>query len=76
MPKELAWGYWSASSLVGLMAGYGFAVSKARHWMHAFCLVAAVATTIYVIADMERPRAGWIVADSVDQVLIDLRVSI
>jgi len=44
--------------------------------MHAASFAAVMAVTIYVIADMEYPRLGYITVDSADQVLVDLRQSL
>jgi hypothetical protein len=33
-----------------------------------------VAFTVYVILDIEYPRLGWVRLDSIDQVLVNVRV--
>jgi len=66
-----------ALTLAGaLLAGHGMAGSQAWSWMHAASFAAVMAVTIYVIADMEYPRLGYITVDSADQVLVDLRQSL
>ncbi len=55
-----------------LLAGYGMA-GKHRSWIHMVGLAAAVGTAVFVIFDLEYPRAGLIRIDESDQVLVDLR---
>ena len=59
-----------ASSLV---AGLGMAEAPVRNWTHMLCFAAAMSVSVYVIVDLEYPRAGLFRIDAVDQVLIDLR---
>lgn len=56
-----------------LMAGYGMSRSKRRSWMHTLGFAAILAISVYVILDLEYPRAGLIKIDSYDQVLINVR---
>lgn len=55
-----------------VLAGYGSWAAQRRHWLHAgfFCLM--VSGTVYVILDIEYPRAGLIRVDAADQLLRDL----
>ena len=55
------------------MAGHGMSGSKVRSWVHSIGFAAALATTVYVILDMEYPRVGFIRVDVFDQVLVELR---
>jgi hypothetical protein len=57
-----------------LLVGYGMA-GAGRKWMHTIGFAAVMAVTVYVILDIEYPRAGLIRVDAVDQVLVDLRRS-
>jgi hypothetical protein len=59
-----------ASSLI---AGYAMAGSAVRNWVHMLCFAAAMSISVYVILDLEYPRAGLFRIDHIDQVLIDLR---
>ena len=59
-----------ASSLV---AGFGMAEAPIRNWTQMLCFAAAMSVSVYVIVDLEYPRAGLFRIDVVDQVLIDLR---
>lgn len=58
-----------------LLAGHGMAGGRDRSWMHVLGFATIIAATLYVIVDMEYPRAGLIRVDAVDQVLRDLRQS-
>lgn len=57
------------------LAGYGMASGKERSWAHILGFAAVMATTFYVIMDIEYPRIGLIRVDAADQVLIQLRES-
>jgi hypothetical protein len=56
-----------------LLAGYGMAEARRRHWMHPMAYAAVMAVTIYVILDLEYPRVGLIRVDAADQLLHDVR---
>jgi hypothetical protein len=57
------------------LAGHAMAAGKSRHWIHAIAFCLAMATTVYVILDIEYPLLGFIRIDSVHQTLVDLRQS-
>jgi hypothetical protein len=61
--------------ICSLMAGYGMAGSKKRNWLHTTAFAVVTAASVYVILDIEYPRAGLIRISVYDQVLIDLRKS-
>jgi hypothetical protein len=58
-----------------LLAGYAMAWGKARSWIHMVGFALIMATTVYVILDLEFPRLGIIRIDAFDRVLVDLRQS-
>ena len=62
------------SLTAALLAGYEMAAGS-HSWIHIIGFSLAMATTIYVILDVEYPRVGFIRIDQTDQVLIDLRKS-
>jgi hypothetical protein len=65
-----------ALALIGsLLAGYGMAASKTRTWLYIVVFAGIMAFTIYVILDLEFPRAGLIRIDAFDHVFADLRRS-
>jgi len=58
-----------------LLAGYGMAGGKSRSWIHVIGFALVMATTVYVILDLEYPRIGFIRVDAFDQILVELRQS-
>ncbi|MDO8938155.1 MAG: hypothetical protein Q7U98_03230 [Methylicorpusculum sp.] len=58
-----------------LMAGYSMGSSRDSNRFHVVGFAAIIAVTVYVILDIEYPRAGLIRVDAVDQVLVELRNS-
>ena len=58
-----------------LLAGYAMAGGKTRSWIHVIGFALIMATTVYVILDLEFPRLGIIRIDAFDQVLINVRQS-
>lgn len=61
--------------LSSLLAGYSMGNSRDSNRFHVIGFAAIIAVTVYVILDIEYPRAGMIRVDAVDQVLIELRNS-
>ena len=59
--------------LCSLLAGFGMAGSKQRSWLHILAFAAITVISVYVILDIEYPRAGLIRLDAYDQVLVELR---
>lgn len=58
-----------------LLAGYAMAGGKSRSWIHVIGFALILASTVYVILDLEFPRLGIIRIDAFDRVLVDLRQS-
>jgi hypothetical protein len=58
-----------------LLAGYAMAGGKSRSWIHTIGFVLILATTVYVILDLEFPRIGFIRIDSFDRLMVELRNS-
>jgi hypothetical protein len=56
-----------------LLAGYAMAGGKSRSWIHVIGFALIMATTIYVILDLEFPRLGMIRVDRMDEVLVEVR---
>jgi hypothetical protein len=57
-----------------VLAGYAMAAAG-RSWLHTVAFVAVMALTVWVILDLEFPRAGFIRLDSFDQAMSDVRAS-
>jgi len=63
----------AAVALAGaLLVGHAVAAAPAHSWLHVFIFAAALTATIYVIVDLEYPRAGLIRIEAVDQLLVGL----
>jgi hypothetical protein len=62
--------------LSAFMAGYAQAKRRRRSFLHMIVYAAAVATTVYVVLDLDHPRVGLIRLDSTEQILRDLHDSI
>lgn len=59
----------------GFIAGTGTAATAARPWIRILVLASVLAATMYVLIDIEYPRAGFIRIDFADQMIVDLRKS-
>ncbi len=74
-PEVVFYGLGLLVLATSLLAGYGMAGSKHRSWMHMMVYALIMASTLYVILDLEYPRFGLIRIDAADQLLIDVRNS-
>jgi hypothetical protein len=61
--------------LAALFAGYAMAEARSRSWLHVLGFAAVLSLTVYVILDLEYPRAGLIHIGQYDRVLVELRQS-
>jgi hypothetical protein len=59
--------------LCSLLAGYRMSGSKRRSWLHVLAFVGITVSIVYVILDVEYPRAGLIRLAATDQLLVDVR---
>ncbi|MBN8246785.1 MAG: DUF4239 domain-containing protein [Verrucomicrobia bacterium] len=59
--------------LAAVLAGFGMAGAQKRSWLHIFGFAVIMASTVYLIVDLEYPRRGLIRVDASDQLLVDLR---
>jgi hypothetical protein len=55
-----------------LLVGHAIAVTPAHGWLHVLIFAAVLTATVYVIVDLEYPRAGLIRIQAVEQLLADL----
>jgi hypothetical protein len=55
-----------------LLVGHAIAAAKAHSWTHVVIFAAVLTATIYVIVDLEYPRAGLIRIQAIDRLLADL----
>ncbi len=58
-----------------LLAGYAMAGGRSRSWIHVIGFALILATTVYVILDLEFPRLGMVRIDSSDRILVELRAT-
>lgn len=65
----------AAALLSGLVAGFGMARGP-RNWLLVLPYASVVALTMYVMIDMEYPRAGLIRIGAADLAMTSLRDSI
>lgn len=73
---ELVFGFLIAAALLsGLVAGFGMARGS-RNWLSVLTYASIVALTMYVMIDMEYPRAGLIRIGAADLAMTTLRDSI
>ena len=59
--------------LCSLLAGYRMAGSRHRSWLHICAFAVITVAVVYVILDVEYPRAGLIRLETADQVLVDVQ---
>ena len=72
---ELVFGFLIAASLLsGMVAGFGIARGQ-RNWLSVLAYALIVSLTIYVMLDMEYPRAGFIRIGAADDAMRALRDS-
>ena len=65
----------SLGLICSLLAGYRMAIGQHRSWLHILSFVLITVIVIYVIIDVEYPRAGLIRLQAYDQVLVDTRAN-
>ena len=65
----------SLGLICSLLAGYRMSTGQHRSWLHILGFTVITVTIVYVILDVEYPRAGLIRLESADQVLVELRAS-
>ena len=61
--------------ICSLLAGYRMATGQHRSWLHILSFSVISVIVIYVIIDVEYPRAGLIRLQAFDQILVDVRTS-
>ena len=58
-----------------LLAGYSMSAGKLRSRLHMIGFAVIMSVAVYMILDIEFPRAGFVRVDSADQFLVELRNS-
>jgi uncharacterized membrane protein YedE/YeeE len=59
--------------ICSLLAGYRMATGLHRSWLHILGFTVITVLVVYVVLDIEYPRAGLFRLEAADQVLLDLR---
>lgn len=72
-PKIIYWGLAVLVFASALLAGYSLGEAKTRSWLHLLLFSSMLAISLYVILDLEYPRAGLIRVEAADRVLRELR---
>lgn len=57
------------------VAGHGMASAATAPWLHMLTFAAMISASVYLVLDLEYPRAGFVRIDGFDQTLADLRRS-
>ena len=55
------------------VAGHAMASSASAPWLHMLTFAGMIAASVYLVFDLEYPRAGFVRIDGFDQTLADLR---
>jgi hypothetical protein len=61
------------SLICSLLAGYRMSFGQRRSWLHILSFAFMTVITVYVILDIEYPRAGLIRLEAPDQLLLNIR---
>lgn len=59
--------------ICSLLAGYRMSSSRRRSWLHILGFALITVIVVYVVLDIEYPRAGLIRLQNADQTLVELR---
>jgi hypothetical protein len=74
-PRIVYWLLFGLGLLCSLLAGYRMAIGQHRSWIHILCFSFITVIVVYVILDVEYPRAGLIRLEANDQLLVQVRES-
>jgi len=61
--------------ICSLLAGFRMSSGQYRSWLHILGFTVLTVIIVYVMLDVEYPRAGMIRLESADQLLVNLRES-
>lgn len=62
--------------ICSLLAGYRMVSGQQRSWLHILGFTVITVIIVYVVLDIEYPRAGLIRIEAADQVLVELRADL
>jgi len=74
-PRIVYWLLFSLGLICSLLAGYRMAIGQHRSWLHILGFSVITVIVVYVILDVEYPRAGLIRFEASDQMLVQVRES-
>jgi hypothetical protein len=57
------------------VAGHGMASAARAPWVHMLTFAVAIAASVYLVLDIEYPRAGFVRINGFDQTLAEFRRS-
>lgn len=66
---------WVLAGFASLFAGHAAGAGTQRPWLHWLGFAFVVATTVFVVLDLEYPRHGLLRIDAWDQLLVDARAA-
>jgi cytochrome c oxidase subunit IV len=73
-PPKIVYGLLFALGLLcSLLAGYRMANGKRRSWLHILTFIVITVSIVYVMLNVEYPRAGLIRLESADRFLVLVR---
>jgi uncharacterized membrane protein YedE/YeeE len=73
-PPRIIYGLLFGLGLIcSLLAGYRMAAGQRRSWLHILGFTVITVIVVYVVLDIEYPRAGLIRLEAADHALIELR---
>ena len=74
-PRIVYWLLFSLGLICSLLAGYRMAIGQHRSWLHILGFSVITVIVVYVLLDVEYPRAGLIRLEASDQMLVQVRKS-
>jgi hypothetical protein len=77
LPDLILWLLIAISLISALLAGYAMSKRRkgVRSWFHALLYAVVVSLTMYIVLDLEFPRAGLIRLHEIDRAMLELRDS-
>jgi hypothetical protein len=72
-PRIIYWLLFGLGLICSLLAGYRMATGQRRSWLHILGFTVITVIVVYVVLDIEYPRAGLIRLEAADHALIELR---
>src|SRR3954454_10487370 len=74
LPPNIIYGLlFSLGLICSLLAGYRISTGQHRSWLHILSFTVITVIIVYVITDVEYPRAGLIRLQGFDQLLVEVR---